>query len=311
MADLSLMLANFAKRFKGLPQEMVDEILKYLEDDSQTIRACSLTCKALLRSSRRIIHRRLCVVGLEGYGTVGALLGVGNPVRFPTLSMAIECGLTPYARELTMDLGTELGLTDLQPFLPQLQSFSRLTSLTLRHFEPSLFLPTFDQHLGHLAQHIESLQFVYPSGYLEGVLHFISRFPNLDNLGFCSVPQWDPFPSEEHDLSLIRCSPALRGVLQVADVSSWGSDFLECLTRLPSGLRFRSIEFDRCVGVDPSIIIQGCSSTVQHLRYVMCPGKSPSSTVTRHESDPAQVLLCLGLTYQHVPTFGSSKFISI
>ena len=310
-ADLSSMLTNFSGSFKGLPQATVDEILGYLEDDPQTIRACSLTCKALFRSSRPIVHQRLCVVGLEECRVVDKCGGEAvSLVRSHTLSMAIECGLARHVRELTINLGTGFGPVDLQPFLPQFEKFSRLTSLTLHRFEPPPFLSTFDQHFGHLAQQIQSFQFIHPSGRPEGMLHFISRFPNLDNLGFRSFPQRGPTPSEEYDVPPLRHPPALRGTLRVADVTSGGSDFLECLARLPSGLRFRSIEFDRCRGIDPGVIIRECSSTVQHLIYAMSLGKSLLRVQPSRVSDPPQVSLCPGLTCQLVPTFGFSKFAS-
>ena len=45
--------------WNDLPQELVDEILGYLLDDSPALQACSLTCKRLLFTTRPLIHRRL------------------------------------------------------------------------------------------------------------------------------------------------------------------------------------------------------------------------------------------------------------
>ena len=263
------MLANYVGSFKGLPQEVVDGILEYLEDDRRALGACSLTCKALFRSSRPIIHRRLCVVSRGSPECADEQeMQTPNLARFRTLLAAAERDLTRYTRELTVKIGAEFKPVDLQPFLPQFQTFGRLTSLTLHNFKPTPFLPVFEQYFGHLAQQIRSLEFVYPSGPRDDVLCFISHFPNLDNLKFCSFPRHLPFPPEEYSAPPIQGSPTLRGTLQVGSMTAGGDDFLGCLTRFPSGLGFRSIEFHRCTGINPNIIIRECSSTLQYLTHI-------------------------------------------
>lgn len=243
----------------------MDEILEYLEDDRPTLGACSLTCKALLRSSRPIIHRRLCVVsrGMRLPGTKNE-----HEAQFPTLSAAAERGLTHYTRKLTIKIGKDsFRPVDLQPYLPQFQTFSRLTSLILHNFKPAPFLPVFEQYFGHLAQQMQSLEFIFPSGPRDDILCFISHFPNLDDLRFNSFPRHFQFPHEVYSAPSIRSSPTLRGTLQVASLTADGDDFLECLARFPSGLGFHSTGFHRCTGIDPNIIIQECSSTLQCLTH--------------------------------------------
>ena len=282
-ADLSLMLANFVGGFKSLPLEIVDEIIEYLADDRPALRACSLTCKALFRSSRPIAHRKLFVVGLGGsHAKDEQDEQAANLVRFRKLLDATECGLTRYARELTIRMGKKFEPENLQPFLPQFQTFARLTSLALHNFNPTPFLPVFEQYFGHLAQQIRSFKFLYPSGPRNDMIYFISRFPNLDDLRFYSFPRRHPPNSEESSVHSIQSSPTLRGTLQVANITPGGDDFLGCLTRLPSGLRFRSIEFHRCTGIDPNIVIRECSSTIQHLTHITHVGEfSPQMQLVR------------------------------
>lgn len=266
------MLFNFTGDFKGLPQEIVDEILEYLENDMRTLKACSLTCKGLFRSARRIIHRRLRVVGPGKAITVDELelqeYEAANRSQLRTLSEAAKCGLFHYAWELTIRVGEEFTPDNLRPYLPQFQSFTRLTSLTLHHFDPTPFLPVFEQHFGHLAQQMRSLKFVYPPGPQDDMMYFISQFPNLDDLGFNSFPQHNLDPSKEYNLSSIQSSPTLGGTLQVTSTNAWRTNSLESLTRLPSGLRFRSIEFLHCTGINPDVIIRECTSTLQTLTHV-------------------------------------------
>ena len=282
--DFFSVLADFAGNFKGLPQEVVDEILEYLEDDQQALRACSLTCKALLRSSRPIIHRRLFVVsrGIP-YPRNEHEARAANFIRFRPLLAAADCGLTSRTRELTIKIGRrrEFEPADLQQFLPQFQTFVRLTSLVFYNFNPAPFIPVFEQCFGRLAPQIRSLGFLYPSGFRDDLVCFISQFPNLDDLMFFSFPQRSMFSQEEYSAPPIRGSPTLRGTLKIAKMSAGGDDFLRCLTRFPSGFGFRSIEFRRSMGIDPNIIIQRCSSTLQYLTHITHFSRSPPQHSTR------------------------------
>ena len=250
----------------------MDEILEYLENDRRTLKACSLTCKGLFRSSRRIIHRRLHVVGLGKAATMDELelqrYEVANRSQLRTLLEAAKCGLFHHTWELTIGVGEEFTPDNLQPYLPQFQSFTRLTSLTLHHFNPAPFLPVFEQYFGHLAQQMRSLKFVYPPGPQDDMMYFISQFPNLDDLGFNSFPQHNLEPSKEYNVSSIQSSPALGGTLQITSTNAWRTNSLECLTQLPSGLRFRSIAFLHCTGINPDVIIRECTSTLQTLTHV-------------------------------------------
>jgi hypothetical protein len=287
----------------------VDEILEHLEGDQPALRACSLTCKALLRSSRPIIHRRLYVVsrGIPG-STDEHQLQTSNPPRLFVLSAAAKHGLAHYTRELTINLRGGFKPADLREILPQFRAFTRLTSLTVYNFTPTPFLLVFEQYFGHLAQQIQSLEFKYPSGFRDDLFYFISQFPNLDNLKFYSFPRNHLFLGAG---SLpIRSSPTLRGTLQVGSMTIGGDDFLGCLTRFPSGLSFRSIEFYRCTGIDPNILIRECSSTLQHLTHITHISEFPTHVKLVRTSDPSQPTGCPGLTCRFAHNSESSKFAS-
>ena len=257
------LLANVTGSFKGLPQEIVDEILEYLEDHRWTLNACSLTCKGLFLSARPIIHRRLYVVGPTNR------YKAANHPQLSTLSAAAQCGLSHYTRKLTIRVGVVFTPASLRPHLPQFQTFALLTSITLHRFDPHRFIPVFERYFGHLAQQMRSLEFINPPGSQDDMMYFICQFPNLENLGF------NPFPyhnihlyEEESNSSTIQSSPTLGGILQVTSTNHGRTNSLESLARLPSGLRFRSIEFLHCIEIDPNIIIQECTSTLQSLTHV-------------------------------------------
>lgn len=282
--DLSLMLADFTGGFKGLPQEIVDEILEYLERDQQTLKACSLTCKGLFRSVRRIIHRRLRVVGPRRPVTAGdqevQRRRAANRSQLRILSEAAKGGLSRYTRDLTIRVGEEFTPENLRPYLSPFQTFAQLTSLTLHHFNPAPFLPVFDQYFGHLALQMRSLRFIYSPGAQNDMMYFISQFPNLEDLGFNPFPQHNLEPSIEYDISSFRKSPTLGGTLQVTSTNAWRTNSFEPLTRLPSGLRFRSIVFLHCTGIDPDVMIRECASTLESLTHVFHTCEFPSRDTT-------------------------------
>ena len=261
----SLTSAEFTGGFKRLPQETVDEILEYLVDDRRTLIACSLTSRGLLRSARRIIHRRLRLVGPEYKFQCEA----ANRAKLLMLSAAAELGLAQYTRELTIKIGGEFTPKNLLPYLPQFQTFARLTSLTLHDFDPSPFLHSFERYFGHLAQQMRSLEFISTPGPQYNMMYFISQFPNLEDLGFDPFPAHNLNPYGKYNISAIRSSPTLGGTLQVTSTNAWWTRSLQPLARLPSGLRFRSIEFLHCTRIDPNIIIQECTSTLQSLTHVV------------------------------------------
>ena len=265
------MLVNFAGDLKGLPCEIVDEILEYLVEDLSALKACSLTCKVLLRSARRIIHRRLRIRGwVRSCPLDEHEIRAANLADFRPLLVAANCGLTCYTRQLTISLGVNFHPKNLLPFLPQFQTLTRVTSLSLLYFHPTPFLPVFEQYFGHLAQQIQSLEFVGPRGSHHSLLYFISRFPNLDDLELDLSNSYFP---QGQDIPTILSSPTLRGALRIKDARA--DDLLRAFKRLPSGLRFRSIEFRRCTSINPNIVIQECASTIQHLTHGIDYGEFP------------------------------------
>jgi len=192
-----------------------------------------------------------------------------NRAKLLILSAAAERGLAQYIRKLTVKIGEEFTPKNLLPYLPQFQTFALLTSLTLHHFDPTPFLHSFERYFGHLAQQMRSLEFIYPPGPQDDMMYFISQFPNLEDLGFDSFPQHNLDPCEKYTISTIRSSPTLGGTLRVTSTNAWRTDSLKSLARLPSGLRFRSIEYLHCTGIDPNIIIRECTSTLQFLTHVV------------------------------------------
>ena len=57
--DLNLIRAVADNGCMGIPQDLVDYVMDILRDDSEALKACSLTCRSTFASTRRLIHETL------------------------------------------------------------------------------------------------------------------------------------------------------------------------------------------------------------------------------------------------------------
>ena len=271
LVNLALIDANYSGEWMGLPQELVDMIFEYLRMDWDTLASCSLTCRALFCSARRVIHERLYVAGPRAPLFLNRLTKwcwIYNRRYFRVLSLADNADLTPYTRHLIVDAGQVLTPRSLRPYIPTFQKYVWLTSITLTRFDPTPFLPVFDHCFFHLSHSIKSLHLISPQGPPGATMDFISRFQNLDDVEFNPVPK-PPRRLQEHQTPLKpgrRFAP-LGGTLRIVNTDSRRANSLETLLHLPGGLHFRSLQFVCCTDVGKTGIMQKCSSTVESVTY--------------------------------------------
>ena len=252
----------------GLPQSLVDMIFEYLKTDRDALLSCSLTCRALFCSARRVIHERLYVAGPRVSPPAGKLTEwrwFFNRRYLRILSLADDADLIQYTRHLIVEVGQTLTPRNLRPYIPTFQKYVWLTSLTLTHFDSTPFLPVFDRYFRHLSHSLRSLYLISPRGSPDVMTDFISQFRNLDNLGLNRVmkPPCRPQRRSTTSLGPRRWFTPLGGTLRIANTDSRRSSSLKPLLHLPGGLRFRSLEFVCCTDINTSGIIQRCSSTLE------------------------------------------------
>jgi hypothetical protein len=257
----------------GLPQTLVDMIFEYLRADRDALLSCSLTCKALFCSARRVIHERLYVAGPRTFPSANASpkwCWIFKRRCLRILSLADDADLVQYTRHLIVEVGQVFTPRSLRPYIPIFQKYVWLTSLTLTRFDPTPFLPVFDRYFHHLSHSLKSLHLISPRGMPDVMMDFISRFRNLDDLEFNPVVK-PPRRLQKHPTSLgpHRWFTPLGGTLRIVNTDSQGTDSFESLLRLPGGLRFRSLELVCCTGITTAGIIQRCSSTLESVMYTL------------------------------------------
>ena len=267
----------------------MDEILGYLLDDLPTLKTCSLTCKCLFGATRPFIHRRLVCLGSrpEHPKPKRTLFSrrKRDPGIFKQLTNPDLLGVLHYTRHLTLKpkhiyYSPHFNPGDIQEYLPQLRSITRLQSLTLETFYLSPFIPVFNEYFGSFTNTLQRLDTRDVGCAVPELLYIICQFPLLEDLAIVS-PAGELSAHHEHPVPTITRSPLLRGKLVVAQVHS--RELFEGLAALPGGLNFRSLELRRCE--HPEVIFAKCGHTATSISYSWSRG-FPS------ESSPS-ILVCI------------------
>ena len=272
--DIQRRIDDISKQFTGagwknLPQELVDEILGYLLDDPDDLKTCSLTCKYLFGATRPLIHQRLYLaprLDLATHPKPKRYLfsrRESTPKEFERLIDADRSGLLRYTRHLTLKTeGGSLSPTNIQEYLPHIRPITKLHGLTLITFDAQPFIPVLSQHFGMFTNTLRHLDVQDAYGTGQQLLYLICQFPLLEDLTIVS-PIGD-VADPPHYVPKITQSPPLRGKLFLAE--TYLLELSECLTALPGGLHFRSLELFQCEG--SQAILDACSHTVTSVSYL-------------------------------------------
>jgi len=272
--------------WKQLPQELVDEILGYLLDDLNALRACSRTCKSLFGATRPLVHQQLYLVSRPpwlGYPKEPrSSLRRRGPEAFKRLIDADRLGLLRYTRHLTFKMGDgSFNPKNMAKYRPQLQSITNLHSLTLMPFRVHPFIPVFNKCFGMFTGTLRHLDIRNAYTTELQLLYIVSQFHLLEDLTIV-FPREDPaHPGHRHPIPAIRQSPPLQGTLILVQVNS--RELFEGLGALPGGLNSCSLELFRCE--DSQIVLDACSHSVTSISYMWCAWNyncEPSSCVRIH-----------------------------
>ena len=121
----------------GLPQELVEHIIIMLQANRKTLKACSLTCKAMFVSTRPLIHQTLRLTSEFNQKILTPeekelyAQGYRRELELRLLSFLGEHDLLKYARRLEISMGSEFSPYALEPHLRHFQSLDRIHTLTI------------------------------------------------------------------------------------------------------------------------------------------------------------------------------------
>ena len=240
----------------GLPRELVDYIMDMLHDDFPTLKACSLTCKAMFASTRRLIHQTL-------------LLTRGNNQRVLTRK---ECDLLKYTRLVHVrDPGIFTPETLQLPHLHYFHSLNRVHTLTVEHYDAASWEKHYAPCLSHLYPTLTSLALsCRPHGHYRAICQFILQFPNLENVSLERLQ--NEVESESSVPTTVDRFPPLRGHLRLAFLSSSDQWLMNFARDFRTRINFRSVELETSVlGDHTRRILKACAHTLQFLT-IATPG---------------------------------------
>ena len=265
----------------GLPRDIIEEIVDFHREDTRTLKACSLTCRALFSAARGLIHERVRLPLWKMYpppSLVGRIMTKVLPeqratdwygMRIRYLLMGGKHGLLGYAREVDIDLGhsSNFGPEALEACLPHFRFFTQVHTLRIRGYSVAKFLPAFGRHFTQLVPTLRSLQLPRYTDGVHEVVEFVCMFPHLDNLSL-PEPLFNSLTEPSFNFvdvpprSSVERSPPLRGSLVLR---GWVSSHSRFLLKIPGGLHFRSISAGGAERAELDGILASCSSNLETL----------------------------------------------
>ena len=237
-----------------VPYEVVETIIAHLARDLDALGACSLTCHSWRTAAVPHLHYTLSLKGN------GPEIIRGKP---RSLLWLHGQGLLPFVKEVRV---WGMGCW----FMPQafshrsLRYFSALSSvhtLELHDVEIYRFVTGTEHHFGHFSPTLRSIMLSRPCSTPRQLSHFLSLFPNLDD-----VEIWNHGTSPPNDSIFDTqpiSTPKLRGRLTLLDfcwVKTWTYLIVSC------GLRFRHMDLRESANCAP-VLLEACAETLETLRF--------------------------------------------
>ena len=255
---------TFSTGWKNIPQELVDEILAYLEDDYTSLASCSLSCKALFCSTRPLIHRTFCLS--TGCSIDRHRSSPLNRTQFDNLQLAGQAQVLRYATRLIIRLGDDFVPENLRPYLRYFRDMRGVTSLEIYLLDAAAFLPAFEECFGHITPTLRSLALSGARNPIREVFHFISRFPLLQDLDLVQFSLARHKPAQPHTTQQIKIPPPLNGALRFRGTYP-SLEFIQSLINIPGGIHFRSVEMGDARTVPLQTVIDACSNDIESITF--------------------------------------------
>ena len=281
MGQLEKIVAKIRRKQPGdpistiiLPTEIIDYIMDILRDDLPALQACSLTCRMMLASARRLIYETLYLTPQNNQSVSTRRLCFlkrnHNDVELCFLSYAGERGFLQYTRRVHICMSRTFAPDALLPHLHHFQSLDRVHTLTLEEFNLLRWVSHYQTCFSHFYPTLTSLTLSRCVDYDRLLLQFVLQFPRLENLCVERLWEWanlvvaPPNPNVTVDQP-----PPLCGHLRLN-----GGDTLPQLTTyfFREGVNFRSVELEKFPRVRAQPILNACAHTLECLTII------PSST---------------------------------
>ena len=168
------------------PYEIVEIIITHTTHDLDALKACSLACRSWYTVAVPHLHHTLTLTDV-----------ISNITRseLKPLSHLHRLGLTPLVKEIRVDQWHSRWLTP-QAFSPRdlshFSAFTNVHTLRLRYLEIHRFIPGIERYFAHFSSSLRSIMLLEATCTPRQLSHFLSLFPNLDNIAIWYTPKHPP-----------------------------------------------------------------------------------------------------------------------
>jgi len=242
----------------------VEMIIAHLSRDLHTLKVFSLTCRSWYITAVPHLHRTL---------TLRENVQNAAHDKLKPLSKLHELGLEPLVKEIKVD---QLRIRDTLWFVPRefsrrnlryFSTFSNVHTLRLRNFDIFRFIPHINRYFGHLSPTLRSVTLYGPRCTPQQLSHFLSLFPNLDDIELRNPLMFDVGTTKHVPFS--TPAPGLRGRLALynfSQVEAWTQIIASC-----GGLQFHHIDLYKAVCSTP-VLLEACAETLETIRFNTADG---------------------------------------
>jgi len=258
------------KDLPNLPGDIIHEILSLL--DTEALKACSLTGKALSCLAKPFIHRTLHFTPPSEAPTGSNVSDRRNESN--GLQVLGERGLLQHTRHISIfHPTTPLLEYDLQPHIQHLHTLTNLRSLSVRRLDMVSFLSKMEEYFGALLGTLHSLKLESPKGDHIQIFQFVCHFRNLRDLKINGIHILTSSNYNTDRRLDIKASPPLDGTLDLhlsvgprLERRSMGAQLIfSTLAMFPSGLKFRTLKLSGCVSSNLQLLIDACAPTLEYM----------------------------------------------
>lgn len=240
-----------------LPSVPVEMIIAHLMYDTNTLKACSLTCRSWYSAAAPLLHHTITLYGA---------LSRGNHGYVEPLDTLHDLGLLPLVKEIQVRQ-----YDDPSPWFTHRElahpAFANIHTLgimdaQIHHLIEGGDTPCVGHNLAHLSPTLRSITLSFPCCTPRQLSRFLSYFSNLDDIAIAGIRAPKPETPVQDAEPIPSSTSKLRGRLALY-CFRW-VETLNLLSTSCGGLRFRQMNIDASCA---PFLLEACAETVETLRF--------------------------------------------
>ena len=246
-----------------LPYDIVEMIIAHVTSDLRALKAFSLTCRSWYIIAVPHLHHTLTLREDARYPARDKLEPLSKLSKLSLASLIKEIQVNQSADRYAWFVPREFSRCDLRNF----SAFTNVHTLRLRNFDIFRFIPHINRYFGHLSPTLRSVTLYGPRCTPQQLSHFLSLFPNLDDIELRNPLMFDVGTTKHVPFS--TPAPGLRGRLALynfSQVEAWTQIIASC-----GGLQFHHIDLYKAVCSTP-VLLEACAETLETIRFNTADG---------------------------------------